>query len=86
MAVVYKAQQPAITRTVALKVLSRRALQDERTVIRFQREIRAAAALDHPHIIHAYDAGCVKNTYFLVMEYVKGRDLRQWITSAGPLP
>lgn len=86
MGSVFKAIQPAINRTVALKVMSRRMLKDERAILRFQREIRAAGALDHPHIVHAFDAGCVKNTYFLVMEYLEGHDLKQWIMSAGPLP
>ena len=83
MGTVYKAIHPTIGRTVALKVVT---LKDERSLARFQREIRAVAALDHPHIVHAFDADRVEGTYFLVMEYVRGRDLRKWIDVAGPLP
>jgi serine/threonine protein kinase len=86
MGTVFKAIQPAVDRTVALKVMSRKTLQDERFIRRFQREIRAAAALDHPHIVHAFDAGCADKTYYLVMEHLAGRDLKQWITAVGQLP
>jgi serine/threonine protein kinase len=86
MGSVFKAHQSAMTRIVALKVVSSKLLKDERTLARFKREIRAAAALDHPHIIHAFDAGCVNNTYFLVMEYAAGRDLKHWIAATGKSP
>jgi serine/threonine-protein kinase len=86
MGSVYKAVQPGVNRIVALKVLTKRAAGDERTVLRFRREIRAAAALDHPHIIQAFDADCVQNTYFLVMEYVGGRDMKRWIQTVGRSP
>ena len=86
MGTVFKAHQSAMTRVVALKVMSRKLLKDERALKRFQRESRAAAALDHPHIIHAFDAGCVNNTYFLVMEYAVSRDLKHWIAATGKSP
>jgi serine/threonine protein kinase len=86
MGSVFKALQPGVNRIVAVKVLSGRALKDERANIRFRREIRAAAALDHPHIIQAFDADCVENRYFLVMEYVGGRDLKRWIDAVGRSP
>lgn len=86
MGSVFKAIQPGINRTVALKVMSRKTLRDERFRARFLREIRAAAALDHPHIIHAFDAGCTNGTYYLVMEYLAGRDLKHWIRAMGQLP
>ena len=86
MGTVYRAVHPAMSRLVALKVMSRDYLQDRRAIARFQREIRTAAALDHPHIVRALDAGCEKNIHYLVMEHVDGKDLRHWIKAAGPLP
>src|SRR5262245_48622686 len=86
MGSVFKALQPGVNRIVAVKVLSGRALKDERANIRFRREIRAAAALNHPHIIQAFDADCVEDKYFLVMEYVGGRDLKRWIQAVGRSP
>jgi serine/threonine protein kinase len=86
MGSVFKALQPGVNRIVAVKVLSGRALKDERANIRFRREIRAAAALDHPHIIQAFDADCAEDKYFLVMEYVGGRDLKRWIKTVGRSP
>jgi len=83
MGSVFKARQKAMTRIVALKIMSPRLLKNQRALTRFKREIRAAAALDHPHIIHAFDAGCAKSKYFLVMEYAAGHDLRDWIAAAG---
>ena len=83
MGTVYKAVQAKIGRIVALKVM---ALKNERSLTRFEREIRAMAALDHPHIVHAFDADRVDDVYFLVMEYVRGRDLKKWIDAAAPLP
>jgi serine/threonine protein kinase len=58
-------------------------LKDQRARTRFKREIRAIAALDHPHIIHAFDAGRVNSNYFLVMEYATGKDLSHWIAAGG---
>ena len=86
MGSVFKSRHAAMPRVVALKVMSRRLLDNRRALTRFKREIRAAAALDHPHIIHALDAGCVNNTYFLVMEYAGGHDLKHRIAASGKLP
>ncbi len=86
MGSVFKAIQPLMNRTVALKVMSRKTLRDARSRKRFQREIRAAAALDHPHIIHAIDAGFMNRTYYLVMEYLGGRDLKTVDQGDGTTP
>jgi len=83
MGTVYKAVKKKIGRIVALKVM---ALKNERSLVRFEREIRAVAALDHPNIVHAFDADRVDDACFLVMEYVRGRDLKWWIDAAAPLP
>ena len=54
-------------------------------VERFRREAQAAAALNHPNIVSIYDWGQEKGTYFIVMEYVDGRSLRDMIRSTGPI-
>ncbi len=86
MGSVFKAVHPIMNRTVALKVMCRDILHDRRAIARFQQEIRAVAALDHPHIVRALDADYAHRNHFLVMEYVEGKDLRHWIKSAGQLP
>ena len=52
----------------------------------FRREVRAAARLDHPNIVAAYDADQAGDLHFLVMEYVEGTDLARLVASDGPLP
>lgn len=86
MGAVFKATQSGIGRIVALKVMTKTVLKDTSAVNRFLREIRSAAALDHPNIVRAYDADNAGKTYFLVMEYVDGRDLKSWIKKHGQLP
>lgn len=86
MGVVFKAQHAVMDRVVALKVMSRALLNNSQAVARFNREVRTAAALNHPNIISAYDADCVGNTHFLVMEYVDGRDLNAWLKARGVFP
>ena len=86
MGAVLKAEQPALNRIVALKIMSKELLQDATAATRFQREIRSVAALNHPNIVIAYDADCVGDRYFLVMEYVDGKDLKAWIREYGVLP
>jgi len=86
MGAVLKAEHPGLGRIVALKVMAQELLQDPDAVARFLREIRSAAALNHPNIVTAYDADCVGNTYFLVMEYMPGDDLKAWIAQHQRLP
>ena len=86
MGAVYRAQQVGLKRIVALKVISPKQLQQEHALARFLREVRAAAALRHQHIVQAYDADQVGETYFLVMEYVAGKDLNDWVKHHAPLP
>jgi len=86
MGAVYRAEQAPLGRIVALKVMSEKVLRDPGALARFHREIRAASALSHPHIVAALDADQVGNTHFLVMEYAPGRDLKQWIKEYGTLP
>ncbi|MBL8829700.1 MAG: protein kinase, partial [Planctomycetaceae bacterium] len=75
MGQVFKAQHRHMDRIVAVKLLPAAVTQDEAAVKRFQREVKAAAKLAHPNIVQAYDAGNQRGVWYLVMEYVDGRDL-----------
>ena len=86
MGAVYKARQTDIDRLVAIKSMSDDVLDRDDAVQRFLRESRAMAAVSHPHIVTAYDVEVVDGNYYLVMEYVEGRDLESWSAAAGQLP
>lgn len=83
---VLKAEQPSVNRIVALKIMVKQLVNNEQARSRFQREIRSAAALNHPNIVSAIDADCVGDRHFFVMEYVDGKDLKIWIKEYGRLP
>ena len=85
MGLVFKALHRSMERVVALKVLPGAALNSPPKVSRFQREIRAAARLSHPHVVSAFDAHEDRGTHFLVMEFVDGPDLSQHVRKNGPL-
>jgi serine/threonine protein kinase len=85
MGAVFKAIRPDIGRVVAVKVLKPKSLKKSTGLPRFLREIESAASLDHPNIVRAYDADEVNGTYLLVMEYIEGRDLKNYITSDQPM-
>jgi serine/threonine protein kinase len=82
---VFLAEHQAMCRRVAIKVLPREAADDPLVVERFRREARAAANLDHPNIVHAYDVGSVGKLHFLVMEYIEGTSLQALVEQSGPL-
>jgi serine/threonine protein kinase len=81
---VFKARHRAMSRIVALKVLSSKLVKTDRAQELFQREARAAARLLHPNIVAAYDFNHVRGRYFLVMEYVNGPNLDQLVRKEGP--
>ena len=85
MGEVYKARHRIMNRLVALKLVRRDRLAGNAPA-RFLREMRAAARLDHPHIVHAYDADEVHGRPLLVMEYVEGGSLAGLVERGGPLP
>src|SRR4051794_16694629 len=85
MAEVFRAHDRTLDRRVALKVLFAEYAREPSFVERFRREAQSAAALNHPNIVSFYDWGQEKGTYFIVMEYVDGRSLRDMIRSTGPL-
>jgi serine/threonine-protein kinase len=87
MGTVYRAHQTSMDREVALKVLRRDLLRDERVVKRFQREARASARLSHPNIITVYLVGDTDDGVpFLAMEFVHGKSLDEICAESGPLP
>ena len=84
MGQVFKAVHTVLGRECAIKVLPRSKSTPE-AVESFKREIRTQAALDHPNLVRAYDAGLDGNVHYLVTEYVPGTDLRQLVRRQGPL-
>lgn len=75
MGVVYEAEQLSVGRRVALKVLPYAAMLDRRQIARFQNEAKAAATLEHPHIVPVYFVGTERGVYFYAMRLVHGQDL-----------
>ena len=75
MAIVYKGKQLSLDRTVAIKVLPKRFSENTEYVERFYKEGQAAAKLNHPNIVQAFDVGEAGGYHYFVMEYVKGRTL-----------
>jgi len=87
MAIVYRAEDTELGRTVAIKVLREQFSADPEFLERFRREARAAAGLGaHPNIVGVYDVGREGSSNFIVMEYVDGVDLKELIRRDGPLP
>jgi serine/threonine protein kinase len=84
MGAVYLARHRQLGKQVAIKLLSPRPFRNDQFTARFQREIRAAGALNHPSIISATDAGQSDNVHFLVMEYIDGMDLSRLARLTGP--
>ena len=82
---VYRARDTRLNRIVAVKVLPRHLLERSDLRQRFEREARAIASLDHPHICALYDIGRDDTTDFLVMQYLDGETLSQRLRK-GPLP
>jgi serine/threonine-protein kinase len=85
MGEVYRAHDAVLAREVAIKVLHRSLSGDQGFVDRFRREARAAATLNHPNIVAVYDWGAVDGIYYMVMEYVHGRSVREILNAKGAL-
>jgi serine/threonine protein kinase len=85
MGAVYLAEHTSLGRKVAVKVLTADKAKDKLTLERFNREARAAAALDHPNIVRLHDISQGAGVHFLVMEYVEGNDLQTLMSQTGPL-
>jgi serine/threonine-protein kinase len=76
MGVIYRARKPGANRDVALKILPRSLASEEEFRLRFDREARALAGLNHPNIVNLLDYGVEGDLMFLVMEFVEGVSLR----------
>ncbi|MBB5172127.1 Stk1 family PASTA domain-containing Ser/Thr kinase [Texcoconibacillus texcoconensis] len=85
MADVYLAYDTILNRSVAVKVLKLEFSQDQDFIARFRREAQAATSLSHPNVVNIYDVGEEGNWYYIVMEYVSGMTLKQWIQNQGRL-
>src|ERR687895_1796460 len=86
MADVYLAEDEELGRRVAIKILNDRHANDDQFVERFRREAKNAAGLSHPNIVSIYDRGEAEGTYYIAMEHIEGRTLKDLIVSRGPLP
>ncbi len=85
MGMVLRGEHREMKRPVAIKVLTRAARKQADAVLRFRREVEAAARLLHPNIVTAYDAGEHEGMLYLVMEFVPGSDLHGYVRDHGPL-
>jgi len=83
---VYKALHQTMNRTVALKVLAPHLVKTPKAQKLFQREVQAAAQLNHANIVTAYDANEINGRHYLSMEFVDGPNLEQLVREQGPLP
>jgi serine/threonine-protein kinase len=86
MADVWLAEDQELGRHVAVKILHERYANDEQFVERFRREATHAAGLSHPNIVSIYDRGVSDGSYYIVMEYIEGRTLKELIVTRGPCP
>src|SRR5215210_7040389 len=85
MANVYLAEDQELGRRVAIKILNDRHANDDQFVERFRREAKNAAGLSHPNIVSIYDRGEAEGTYYIAMEYLDGRSLKELVVARGPL-
>src|SRR5690242_12071983 len=88
MGIVYKARDPMLERTVAIKTVNM-ALEEDgaaQYAARFQQEARAAGGLNHPNIVTIHDIGESGNIAYMTMEYLEGVELRSLLNSGQPLP
>jgi eukaryotic-like serine/threonine-protein kinase len=86
MANVYLAEDQELGRRVAIKILNERHANDDQFVARFRQEAKNAAALSHPNIVSIYDRGEAEGTYYIAMEFLDGRSLKELIVGRGPAP
>jgi beta-lactam-binding protein with PASTA domain len=86
MANVYLAEDQELGRRVAIKILNERHAGDEQFIERFRREAKNAAGLSHPNIVSIYDRGEAEGTYYISMEYLEGRSMKELILARGPAP
>jgi len=85
MADVYLAQDSFLNREVAIKILRGKLSLDPVALLRFQREANAASRLNHPNIVEIYDVGEDKGQHYIVMEYIRGKSLKELISQRGAM-
>jgi eukaryotic-like serine/threonine-protein kinase len=83
MGIVYEAEQLSLGRRVALKILPFAATMDPRQLQRFQNEARAAASLEHPHIVPVYGVGCERGVHYYAMKFIDGQSLAAMISEVS---
>src|SRR5436305_3988293 len=81
----YKAHHLMMDLLVAIKIIAPEIVTNEKVVARFQREMKLVGRLDHPNVIHAFDADQINRVLYIVMEYVHGDSLAQRLRR-GPIP
>ncbi len=86
MATVYVAEDQELGRRVAIKILNSKHASDEQFVERFRREASSAASLSHSNIVQIYDRGNAEGTYYIAMELIEGRTLKELLIERGPSP
>lgn len=86
MAVIYKATDQVLGRTVAIKILRPSLTSDPAFLARFRNEARSVANLQHPNIVTVHDVGNEGATHYIVMEFIEGQDLKKIIKASGTLP
>lgn len=86
MADVYMAKDILLDRVVAVKILHSNFAEDNDFVVRFRHEAQSAGKLSHPNIVGIYDVGCDQGVYYIIMEYVEGTTLKQYIQSHPNIP
>jgi len=86
MAVIYKAIQEPLERVVAIKALKRSIALDSHFAVRFEREARFMASLQHENILHVHDFVKDGDTMYIIMEYVQGIDLYDLLDTCGRVP
>src|SRR6201989_3717658 len=86
MADVYLAEDQELGRRVAIKILNDRHAADDSFIERFRREAKNAAGLSPPNIVSIFDRRAAEGTYYIAMEYLDGKTLKELINSRGPTP
>lgn len=85
MGLVYKAKDQLLSRFVAVKILKPELTEDEEFINKFRKESLSSASLSHPNIVNIYDVGVEDGIYYIVMEFVKGKTLKQVIKEKAPM-
>ena len=84
-AIVYRGQDMLLNRAVTIKILREEFVNNSELVRRFRHEALAVASLSHPNIVSVYDVGYEENMHYIVMEFVEGESLKEYIKRKGPL-